>query len=404
MIPILILIGLEKVGKSTIFKKLNIDYNNNYFFNNFLNYKNINFNLCYSGFINFLLIDTRSIYKKYINYLSIENELYLLINNADIILFVIDINFLCFYENLLIYNFLKKNKKYVFLLINKFDNNKLYFDINFFNKIKFKRFYFISSIYNYNINYFINNILYIYCFGKKCFKKKIFFKNIFVSLIGGSRSGKSLLIKSLTKKKNLFDNFYLKYKKIYILINKLCIFLKRYLLKIIIISNIILFLLNPLNFINNLELKTLNFINKNYLSIIFIINKSDLLNLSEFIVFKNYIKNKLNIKNFYILFLSSLFIYNIKYIKYILNKVYNFSILNISTSKLNKIFFNYSKFIKIYYNNDIKVNYIHQGGKNPILIIIHGKNIKIKKCYKKFLKKIFYKKLNIKSVFLKIRI
>ncbi|ASS47064.1 GTP-binding protein EngA [Candidatus Nasuia deltocephalinicola] len=405
MIPVITLIGLEKVGKSTLF---NILLNNKLFFNNFLNIKYTKYSLCFYDYI-FLLIDKSSFVINNYNYISIEYDLNLIIDETDIILFIVDISFLYFYKNLLILNFLRKTNKYIFIIFNKFDNNKLYFNLKKIIKLGFLKPYLISSLHNYNIKYCINNILHIYCYDKKCLKHKKKNKNIIIVFIGFFKSGKSRLINSIFNK-NRYSliikkfNFYLKYKKNYYIffdipynINFSKIF------KIFILSNVIVFLIDPVRNLFKYDFKLINIIFKNYLNIVFIITKSDLLNIKEKIFFKNYINIKLNIKNFYIIFISSLFNYNIFYIKYILNKVYFNSIININTSKLNKIIFKYSKFLKIYYNYDLRFNYIHQGGKNPILIIIHGKIFKLKNCYKKFLKKFFYKKLNIKSVFLRIK-
>lgn len=405
MIPILTLIGKKNVGKTTIFNKLS-KYNKIHLKDNYNNY---DYSFCKIEKIWYLLIDTLGLK----NLKKIEYYLNLVCFNSDIILFVIDYNFNNFYINLIISNYLKKINKYIFLLINKIDNNKLYFNINFSNLGLGTPFLF-SALHNFNLFKIINIILNIYCFNKNCFKKYYNFKNISLSILGKNNSGKNNFLFSLIKKKNIFllkkNVFYLSYKKIYYKFNiffNLFIKIKKNnnlknILKILINSNFILYFISPLNNLNNLDFKFCKLITNNFLNIIFIINKSDILNLYEKIFFKKFFKNKIKIKNYYILFFSSLFNLNLIYIKLFIKKIYYLSIININTNKLNKLVLNFSKFLKIYYNYKIKINYIHQGGKNPILIIIHSKK-KINICYEKFLEKIFIKKLNIKGVNIKIK-
>lgn len=405
MIPILNLIGKKNVGKTTIFNKLS-KYNK-FYLKNYFNSKQCS--LCEIKKKWYLLIDELSLE----NLKKIEYNLNIICNYSDIILFIINTDFNDFYINLIISNYLKKINKYVFLLINKIDNNKLYFNINFYNLGLGKPFL-ISALHNFNLLKSINIIINIYCFNKNCLKKEYKFKNISLFILGSNNSGKNNFLFSLIKNKNIFlfkqFNFYISYKNIYYKLNIFFNLFKKInkkknfknILEILINSNLILYFINPLNNLNNLDFKFYKLISNNFLNLIFIINKSDILNLYEKIFFKKFFKKKIKIKNYYILFLSSLLNINLIYFKLFIKKIYYLSIININTNKLNKIIFNFSKFLKIYYNYKTKINYVHQGGKNPILIIIHSKK-KINICYKKFLEKIFIKKLDIKGVSLKIK-
>ncbi|WP_259289061.1 GTPase [Candidatus Nasuia deltocephalinicola] len=416
MIPLLSIIGKFNVGKSNFFNNIiylkdNLSYNfkyltlnNNIFFNIVNNY-------------NYIIIDSVG----FNFFLNFKLNIDYLISDSDLLLFFVDNSYGIFYEDKVLSIFIKKKKKYIFLIINKID--KLNLNINIFNffKLGFKKPYLISSSNDFNSFYLINSILISFCFLKKCFhfnkklnKLKIIIiynndkLNYFINFFFNKKKIKNLFKNFLNAnfffclKKINFSfiniarnyNFYEKIKKIY--------FLK--ILKNIIISDIIIFIINPFFFFKNLFF--LKFILKNFKYLIFLINKLNLLNILYKIYFKNFFKKKFSLYFFYIFFFSICYKINYFYINYYINKINNFFYLNFKFNKnFNNFINNFNNFLKLNYNNlKINIKWVHQGGKNPPLIIIHGENLinlRLFNLLKNF-RFNFIKFFKLKSIFLKI--
>ncbi|WP_259292907.1 GTPase [Candidatus Nasuia deltocephalinicola] len=416
MIPLLSIIGKFNVGKSHFFNNIiyfkdNLSYNfkcltlnNKIFFNIFNNY---NYIIIDSVGFNFFLH-----FKKNINYLIYE---------SDLLLFFLDNSYGIFYEDKILSIFIKKKKKYIFLIINKIDNSNLNINIFNFFKLGFKKPYLISSSNDFNSSYLINSILTKFCFLKKCFhfnkklnKLKIIIiynndrLNYFINFFFNKKKIKNLF-------KNFFNvNFFLCLKKInfnFININKSFNFYEKikkfYFLKIlqnIIISDIIIFIIDPFFFLKSLFF--LKFILNNFKYLIFLISKLNKFNILEKIYFKNFFKKKFNLFFFYIFFFSICYKINYFYINYYINKINNFFYLNFKFNKnFNTLINNFNNFLKLNYNNlKINIKWVHQGGKNPPLIIIHGENLinlKLFNLLKNF-RFNFIKFFKLKSIFLKI--
>ncbi len=416
MIPFLSIIGKFNVGKSNFFNNIiyfkdNLSYNfkhltlNNKIFFNIVN--NYNYIIIDSVGFNFFLY-----FKSNINYLVYE---------SDLLLFFIDNSYGIIYEDKILSIFIKKKKKYIFLIINKIDNLNLNINIFNFFKLGLKKPYLISCSNDFNSLYLINSVLMNFCFLKKCshFNKKI--NKLKIVIIYNNDKLNYFINFFFNKKKikNLFKNFFninffLCLKKInfnFININKNFNFYEKikkfHFLKIlqnIIISDIIIFIINPFFFFKNLFF--LKFILKNFKYLIFLINKLNILNILEKIYFKNFFKKKFNLFFFYIFFFSICYKINYFYINYYINKINNFFYLNFKFNKnFNNFINNFNNFLKLNYNNlKINIKWVHQGGKNPPLIIIHGENLinlRLFNLLKNF-RFNFIKFFKLKSVFLKI--
>ncbi|WP_259286497.1 GTPase [Candidatus Nasuia deltocephalinicola] len=416
MIPLLSIIGKFNVGKSHFFNNI-IYFKDNLSYNfKFLTLNNKNFFNIFNNY-NYIIIDSVGFnfflhFKTNINYLVYE---------SDLLLFFLDNYYGIFYEDKILSIFIKKKKKYIFLIINKIDNSNLNINIFNFFKLGFKKPYLISSSNDFNSSYLINSILTKFCFLKKCFHFNKKLNKLKIIIIYNNNRLNHFINFFFNKKKikNLFKNFFnvnffLFLKKInfnFININKNFNFYEKikkfYFLKIlqnIIISDIIIFIIDPFFFFKNLFF--LKFILNNFKYLIFLINKLNILNILEKIYFKNFFKKKFNLFFFYIFFFSICYKINYFYINYYINKINNFFYLNFKFNKNFNIFINnFNNFLKLNYNNlKINIKWVHQGGKNPPLIIIHGENLinlKLFNLLKNF-RFNFIKFFKLKSIFLKI--
>ncbi len=79
---------------------------------------------------------------------------------------------------------------------------------------------------------------------------------------------------------------------------------------------------------------------------------------------------------------------------------------NISTNKLNKILSQAKEAKSIPYKGKFKpkIRYIHQGGKNPHILTLHGNSLeKLEGSYQRFLTNFFHKKLNLSGITIKLK-
>ena len=136
---------------------------------------------------------------------------------------------------------------------------------------------------------------------------------------------------------------------------------------------------------------------------IIIFNKSDLLKTEEKDkIFKSIKKILFIYKKIRYFFISAL---KDKYIHFIWNEIdqlYNISLRNYSIKKINILLKKaILKFPPITISNkkQIKLKYAHIGGKNPLIIIIHGYQTKhINTIYQRYLENFFYNHLCLDGI------
>ncbi|QTJ62813.1 GTPase [Candidatus Nardonella dryophthoridicola] len=430
------IIGYNNVGKSSLFYKLSIKNINNY--NNFKS-NDLIFNYCFFN-KNMIITDTSNFDFNFKNKLNLEifNNISTLINNSDLILFIVDVNNIYSNFNKKISNLLINNKKNIFLLINKIDLNKNYkYNINKKKLYNLKYdFFFISIKKNIGINdliYSINNKLN----NKKEINNSNYLNKIKkfiitsnnnkkkIIIIGKTNSGKSTLLNSLINNKRMLvsdienttlniisseninkniivtDTYGIIYKDKYK--NK---YLFKNILKNIYNHNIMLYISSYYD-LNNNDLNMINlFINNNiYIPLILIINKIDLLkNKNEINIVRSNILNKLKfVKNkINILFISAMNNIGINklffYIKSLnIKKIYNNNNINILKKIILDLIIIYNKNNKKKINFKINNIYIN----NNILNIIINNNININENFKRFIINNINKKIE-KGYILKI--
>lgn len=202
-IPIVLIIGRQNVGKSTLFNRL-IGYKKSIVHSipgvtrdivtEVVNFKGINFLLCDSGG----LTDDKDITNKLVQKKTAE-----MIDKAKLILFVVDISTPHLYEKEYLKIF-KKNEKKVILVANKADTPEKDFLLNEFYNYGIKELIPISAAHNRNIELLkskiVENLKILYenySFNKQEFKKENIIK---IAIIGRPNVGKSSLLNKILNK------------------------------------------------------------------------------------------------------------------------------------------------------------------------------------------------------------
>ncbi|WP_075432377.1 ribosome biogenesis GTPase Der [Buchnera aphidicola] len=450
MTPIIALIGRTNVGKSSFFNlltKSNValvnskpgttrDRNRNHFY---INKKK------------FILIDTAGISISYDSKGSQKNFLYskmytqtiLAIKEANFIFFMVDIKMgITHAEHFILRKIRLENKK-IFLLINKIDALKKINNCIDFYDLGINEIYKISISHRIGILYFLKKF---YKFYKKImisdqdkslekkensdfFKKKIKRKDsidIKICIIGKTNVGKSSLINRILKDNRMIVHhqehttrgisysFCNHYNNNYTLIdtgglrrktkkNNLLEHLS--MLKVmqeIEKSHITIIVLDASCSICSQDLYILSLVYKTGKSFYIIVNKWDLIEKKRYKEVKRNIFQRLSfIKNYKILFVSSLLNKGLENFFKVSNLIYLQSMKNFSASYLTKIVTLAIKKHPIpmgVKGKAIRLKYAHLGGRNPFLIVIHGTKTQfLSPSYKKYLINFLQKTLQIPS-------
>ncbi|WGH26170.1 MAG: 50S ribosome-binding GTPase [Candidatus Shikimatogenerans bostrichidophilus] len=170
---IISIVGKTNVGKSTLFnflirkRKSIVNSKKNIT-------KNRNYGFFYIKEKKFLLIDTGGFFFKKKNKIKnkIINNIFISIKESKLILFVVDIKYGLFNEDIKLSKILKKEKKNVFLIINKIDIKNTLFNYYDFYKLGFKKNYLISITHNIGFKKLYKDIYKFFKKKKKDKKKK----------------------------------------------------------------------------------------------------------------------------------------------------------------------------------------------------------------------------------------
>lgn len=437
------LIGQKNVGKSTLFNYLTkskeslvsrIPGSTRDRKYGTLKFNRKKFTIIDTGYINF---SKKEIEKK------ITYQTKLAIQEADIIFFIVDPQNKSNEIDQKTAKYLHKIKKNTYLLINKIDSFNKENILNFFFILGFKKIHLISSLKKIGIKPLIKEIIFnnheIKQKKKKIktnptknntTKKKSKISTIKLTIAGRPNSGKSTLINQIIKEKRMIvhkkpgttrDSIDIKIQKNqfqYIFFDTAGIINKKKIknfendlmkktIQSIRISNIVLFIIDINEKINKNDLLILNFILKIGKSLIIIFNKIDTISKKNIYNFKKKIKLKLNFINYVeIKFISALKNVNLKKIFISIQNAYKSIKKKINNSLLIKITKNAQKknTPPLYLGKKINIKYVQIIKKNPMIFVIHGKNVtKLPISYKKYLKNFFYKKLKIIGIKLKLK-
>ncbi|QCI24631.1 ribosome biogenesis GTPase Der [Buchnera aphidicola (Muscaphis stroyani)] len=442
MLPIISLIGRTNVGKSTLFNILTKSRNALV-----ADYPGLTRDRQY-GYIFLekqkkgILIDTAGLD---IQLERIKKKAYVqtlkAIKESDLILFIVDA-----YDGLMpqeknLSQFIRKYNKKIILIINKIDKSFKTSKINEFYELGFKNQHQISARCNQGISTLI--LKYLIPWINMNFKEKLNSqlniksqkenkREIKIALIGRPNVGKSTLTNAFLKKKQMItcqipgttlDSISTPMthrKKNYILIdtagtvkkNKISNVIEKFsmikTLQSIENANVVLLIIDAsTKTISNQDLSLASFIVKTGKSIVVVINKYDLLHNTEKKRFKNLIEKKLQFLFFSrIHFISALKNMGIFNILKSVNEAYINSQNKISASILTKSMHIATKKHQppIIKGRRIKLKYAHLGSFNPLIIIIHGNQIKcLPNSYKKYLINFFYNMFKIKGALIQIK-
>ncbi|URJ32384.1 ribosome biogenesis GTPase Der [Blochmannia endosymbiont of Camponotus sp.] len=460
MLPIIALIGQKNVGKSTLFNKLT--HTRDALISN---YPGLTRDRQYGYFqckqFESILIDTGGIDKicstkteniqSYVTY-----QTTLAMQEADILLFVMDRQSAGTPINHDIFNFLKKIKKNIFVVINKIDNVPYHIHTMIWDYCSFsiKNTIFISAIHGHGINNLLENI-------SSLISKNIFFyKNktpesninntiyqnhiinpsfntvdpaIAVAVVGRPNSGKSTFVNHVLGEtrmitcstpgttRNCIHMPVIYDQQKYILIDTAGVQKRKRIdnvaeqisilktLQIIKTAHILLFIGDANLGISDQDLNLLRFIVTHGKALIIVINKWDLISPDLRNITKKCLYEKINFISFtQIHFISALYGNGIKTLFQTI-KATNLRSLHTKTINTAYLIRTLHAAIAKYpppflHGKRIKLKYIHVGKHKPLTLIIHGTHVsKLPDDYKRYLKKYFYRMLNITGILLHIQ-
>lgn len=468
ILPVITLIGQKNVGKSTLFNRLTCtndalvaDYagltrDRQYGYLYCKLFKSI---LVDTGgidkFYSSDIVDVQScIYKQTV----------LAIKESDMILFVVDGRCEETTVDYSIIDFLRKLKKNIFIIINKIDDIKGSKNCVPYGYYRFgiENVFVISAMHGYGINYLLKKISYqieekkSYYHTKNCvliinqdlISKKYKLKRllsissiaqrdfIVLAVVGRPNSGKSTFINNILGTNRMItcnvpgttrDSIYtstMYYGRKYILVDTAGIIKKKFFsgntieqvfvrktFQVIKDVHIILFMINVDMDIAEKDLSILKYVMNIGISLIIVVNKWDNVPIKMRCRIKEMIFKQIDCIGFVqVHFISALYENGFKSLFHSIQMIYD-RLINmrsiINTSKLIRIMrMAVIKRSPPLFNGSIKIRpkYIHVGGYNPLILIIHGTYVsKLSSDYQRYLKKCFYKNLNIDSIMLHIQ-
>ena len=346
------------------------------------------------------------------------------IQNADLILFVVDKKFGLSPFDSEISKVLRKSEKKVFLLINKIDFKEG--SIEDFKKLGFEDVFEISAEHNLGFEKLIKRIL--KHLPENETQEDINYPKI--TIIGKPNVGKSSLLNAISKQDLMITSpfsgttidaveFEINYKgKKYRFVDTAGVKKKsKTILKeeklstsksfsAIEYADLCLMVLDGSDQFNEQDLKLISKINDVGRSMIIVINKLDLFKGEEKKVLERLALMAPYLDSYPKVFLSAL---QAEGLKNLFNQIYRVqenSDKDIKTNKLNDLLHEALEKQPLPYKSSFKpkIRFVHQGGKNPHIITMHGNSLnKIDGSYKRYLIKFFSKKLNLLGVNVKLK-
>ena len=340
---------------------------------------------------NFFVVDTGGLEnEKKIFQKQIRTQVKIAIDDADIILFLVDGKEGTTSDDKKIAKMIFKSKKKVFLIVNKIDNVKEIGNINDFYSLGLKPLA-ISSIHGIGIGNLLENIV---NFLKEKNKNIIFDSNaIRFSIVGRQNVGKSTLLNTLTGKENVIvsdipgttrdstDTIFIFNKQKYIVTDTAGLKKKGKILEkldkisafktfqTIAKSEIILLVLDINDGIVEQDKHIAGYLTENSKGIIILVNKCDTKSNFDFNLFLKEIKLKFKFLYFVnVIFISALKKKNINKIFVEINKTYQNLHKKIDQSDLDEVIYNISQYNEpsFFHGGRIKIFSIKQLNSLPI--------------------------------------
>ncbi|VFP84404.1 GTPase Der [Candidatus Erwinia haradaeae] len=164
-------------------------------------------------------------------------------------------------------------------------------------------------------------------------------------------------------------------------------------------SHVVMLVIDAQQTISDQDLSLLSFILSSGRSLIVILNKSDILTLSRRKEIKKIVEGRIGFINYIrIHFISALHGHGVKNLFPSIIEAYNCATHRIHTSRLTRILHQATNEHQppLIRARRIKLKYAHSGGYNPLIIIIHGNQVKnVPDCYKRYLTNYFRRSLKL---------
>ena len=358
------------------------------------------------------------------------NQSRLLIQEADLVYFVLDANGISSVDYT-ISEFLRYQNKSVILVINKIDKINPS-SLSDFYQLGFKNLVSVSCVHNRGIKTLIKQTFkYIGICGIEDMNAS---HGIKFCLVGRPNVGKSTLTNFITKSdksivschpgtttNSISSQFLWKGSKYTIIDtagirrNKSCRdvlekFSIQKTITSILKSDVSILLISSTNSVASQDFRLFNLIKKLEKPVLIVLNKSDLLTLDSQKVLIQSMKEYLHQKNIYVHthLISSLEGKNINSLFKSINNIFNKSKSKISSSSLTKALINATESHKPTAcrggRSRISLKYAHIGDFSPLTIVIHGNNVKnLQRSYKSYLLNFFVTHFKLIGVPLKLK-
>ena len=171
-------------------------------------------------------------------------------------------------------------------------------------------------------------------------------------------------------------------------------------------ADLAIIMLDALSFLLDQDRKLIEKARDNGRAIIVVVNKTDLLDKDEKSEIENILKTDPMFVGLPCCFISAKKREGLKHLFDNIYRVLENAKKNITTNKLNNILRKAMEAKSIPFKGKFrpKIRFVHQGGKNPHVITVHGNSLeKIEGSYKRFLVNFYQKKLNLLGITIKLK-
>ena len=353
------------------------------------------------------------------------SKAYEAIEIADVILFVVDKKFGISPFDKEIASFIRKSNKEVIMVINKIDVKTLE-GTSVFEELGFKEKIEVSAEHNLGIDQ-LNKLMF-----SKVEEEENFFENNIpkICILGKPNVGKSSTINSILNEKKMIvsnvpgttidsvDTKLIYKNKEYIFIDTAGIRRKSKTIskeeKFSVIkslesnkiADLSIIMLDASSFFLDQDRKLLEKARDNGKAMIVVVNKKDLIDKKTLGEIEKTLEEDSMLKGLPICFISAKKKEGIKYLFDNIYRVLENADKKISTNKLNNVLKKALETKSIPFKGKFrpKIRFVHQGGKNPHIITIHGNSLeKLEGSYKRFLINFYQKKLGLLGITFKLK-
>ena len=171
-------------------------------------------------------------------------------------------------------------------------------------------------------------------------------------------------------------------------------------------ADLAIMMLDASSFLLDQDRKLIEKARDNGRAIIVVVNKTDLLDKDEKLEIENILKTDPMFVGLPCCFISAKKREGLKHLFDNIYRVLENAKKNITTNKLNNILRKAMEAKSIPFKGKFrpKIRFVHQGGKNPHVITVHGNSLeKIEGSYKRFLVNFYQKKLNLLGITIKLK-